>query len=312
LKARAETLSAIRRFFRDAGVMEVETAACSTSAASDPALHSLTSHYSGPGAPDGRALYLHTSPEFAMKRLLAAGCGPIYQICKVFRDTESGRFHNPEFTLLEWYRPEYHLFQLMDEVEALVQSLLPNHRRVERISYRDLFRRHLGLDPHRASLETLGQVAVDRGLLGSGPRVLLERDGWLELLLTHCIEPQLTDSGLCFVYDYPASQASLARIRPGKPPLAERFELYLDGVELANGFHELTDAVEQRRRFEQDLQRRRTEGLSLPPMDERFLAALQAGLPDCSGVALGVDRLLMRISEASHINEVLAFPLERA
>ncbi len=312
LQSRAETMAGIRRFFHRSGVMEVETPACSAAATTDPALDSLSSRYTGPGASDGREIYLHTSPEFAMKRLLAAGSGPIYQICKVFRDGELGRFHNPEFTLLEWYRPGYDIQQLMGEVEVLVQSLLPTPRSVERVSYQGLFQRFLGIDPHRASIETLRRQVVERGLLGSGNVDLPGRDGWLELLLTHCIEPQLADSGLCFVYDYPLSQASLARIRPGDPPLAERFELYLDGLELANGFQELADAAEQRHRFEQELERRQREGRTQPPLDERFLAALKAGLPDCSGVALGVDRLLMRITEANHINEVLAFPLEKA
>ena len=312
LRARAEMLAGIRQFFQQAGVMEVETPACSAAASSDPALDSLMSRYTGPGAPAGQEIYLHTSPEFAMKRLLAAGSGAIFQVCKVFRDGESGRLHNPEFTLLEWYRPGYDIQGLMGEVEALVQSLLPTPGSVERVSYQALFQRHLEVDPLRASVAALRRLAAERGLLGSSGVDSADRDTCLNLLLTHCIEPRLAGSGLCFIYDYPVSQASLARIRPADPPVAERFELYLNGVELANGFRELADATEQRQRFERDLLRRRQEGRSELPLDERFLGALESGLPDCSGVALGLDRLLMQITGSNHINQVLAFPLELA
>ena len=246
-----------------------------------------------------------------MKRLLAAGGGAIYQICRVFRDGEAGRFHNPEFTLLEWYRPGFNHHQLMDEVSALVRTVLPSCRQEQRFSYRELFQCHLGVDPHPLTLAQLQNLAVERGIQQGNELDLQERDGWLDLLLTHCIEPELPP-GLCFVYDYPESQASLARVRPGAPAVAERFELYLDGLELANGFHELADPQEQRRRFQYELEQRRQAGRSPTPMDEHLLAALEAGLPDCSGVALGIDRLLMRITGASHIDEVLAFPFDRA
>ena len=303
-------LAAIRSFFSHHGVLEVETPVLSAAAASDPAIESLTTCYRGPGAPAGGRMYLHTSPEFAMKRLLAAGSGPIYQICRVFRDGESGRRHNPEFTLLEWYRPEYDHHQLMDEVEVLLLSLLPAPRPVSRFSYRELFQHHLGIDPHSASTDSLRRLANERGI--EVDLSLDCRDAWLDLLLSHCIEPRLAGSGLCFVHDYPASQASLARVEPGDPPLAARFECYLDGVELANGFHELADAGEQRRRFQHDLEIRQHSRGKLPPLDERLLAALQFGLPDCAGVALGIDRLLMQITGADHIDQVLTFPLERA
>ncbi len=312
LEARAGLLAAIRAFFQGKGVMEVETPVCSTSATTDPALESLATCFTGPGAAQGKELYLHTSPEFPMKRLLAAGSGPIYQICKVFRDGELGRWHNPEFTLLEWYRPGFDQHRLMDEVAELINGVLPGPLPVERIGYRELFLNHLDLDPHIATADQLRDHARRQGVPGAETLELADRDGWLDLLLTHCIEPHLGNGCICFVFDYPATQASLARIRQGTPPLAERFELYMDGMELANGFHELTDGSEQRRRFEADLERRREMGIKQVPMDERFLAALKLGIPACSGVALGVDRLLMRLTGATHIRDVLAFPLDRA
>lgn len=308
---RARMMARIREFFQQQGVMEVETPICSRHATTDPSIHSLVTCYTGPGAPDGVPLYLHTSPEFPMKRLLAAGSGSIYQLCKVFRDGESGRLHNPEFTLLEWYRPGFDHHRLMEEVEQLVQRVLPEPGPVRRISYRTLFEQLLGVDPHRATAGQLRQLALQKGVPGIEQLDLPHRDAWLDLLMTHCIEPAM-GAGLCFVYDYPASQAALARVRPDDPPVAERFELYIDGVEVANGFHELADAAEQRRRFEQDLQARSNANLPLPPMDEWLLEALARGLPDCAGVALGVDRLFMRSIGADHIDRVIAFPLERA
>ncbi|MES9906718.1 MAG: EF-P lysine aminoacylase EpmA, partial [Sedimenticola sp.] len=292
LRARGRLLSVIREFFRQLDVMEVDTPACSRSAGTDPALESFTIRYNGPGAVSGQALYLHTSPEFPMKRLLAAGSGPIYQICKVFRDGEAGRYHNPEFTLLEWYRPGFDHHRLMDEVEMLIMEVLPASLPVKRVSYADLFREHLAIDPHSCTLEQLRNCA--RQLPGVASLDLPDIDAWLNLLLTHLIEPNLGE-GLCFVYNYPASQASLARLAEGNPTVAERFELYLGGVEIANGFHELTDAAEQRHRFQQEQEKRRQLGLPIVPMDEALLQALEAGLPDCAGVALGVDRLLMQV-----------------
>lgn len=311
IKARGVLLAAIRDYFREAGVLEVETPACSAFAVTDPALCSLTTCYTGPGAASGRELYLHTSPEFPMKRLLAAGSGPIYQICKVFRDGEAGRIHNPEFTLLEWYRPGFNQHQLMDEVARLIQAVLPSSGPVHRVSYAELFQSHLGIDPHNSSAGQLRLCAIEQQIPGADSLALTTADAWLDLLLTHCIEPRL-ERGLCFVYDYPATQASLAKIRPGDPAVAERFELYLDGLEIANGFHELADAVEQRSRFEQELLRRRDEGCPQVPMDEYLLQALDAGLPDCSGVALGIDRLLMQVMGVGNIDQVIAFPFARA
>ncbi len=304
----------LRRFFADKGVLEVETPLLSAAGATDPQIHSFETRYQGPGAARGRALYLASSPEFAMKRLLAAGSGPIYQVCKAFRQGESGRLHNPEFTLLEWYRPGFDHFRLMDEVEALVVELAAGRladTRAERLTYAELFHRHLGLDPHTASNEDLARRAADFPALAgvSG----LARDGWLDLLMSHVIQPRL--ERLTFVYHYPASQAALARIiRPSAdvPAVAERFELFYRGVELANGFHELTDAAEQRARFERDQAQRQAQGLPPIPLDERLLAALGEGLPPCAGVALGLDRLLLVFSDQERLSDTLAFPLARA
>ncbi|WP_428608350.1 EF-P lysine aminoacylase EpmA [Sedimenticola sp.] len=311
LRMRARVMARIRAFFHQQGVMEVETPVCSQAATTDPAIESLVTRYTGPGAPRGLPLYLHTSPEFPMKRLLAAGSGSIYQICRVFRDGESGRLHNPEFTLLEWYRPGFDHHRLMDEVELLIQSLKPSVDTSRRIRYQALFEQHLQIDPHTATVEQLRRCAQDQGISGVDTLDLPNPDGWLDLLMSHCIEPAM-GPGLCFVYDYPASQAALARVRAGDPPVAERFELYLDGVELANGFHELIDAAEQRRRFEQDIHVRAAAGQPVVPMDQRFIQALAQGMPDCSGVALGIDRLLMQLVGVDTIAEVMAFPIDRA
>lgn len=307
LQKRARILQRLRAFFAERGVMEVETPLLSAAAIPDPHLESFATGYRGPGYAEGLPLYLHTSPEFPMKRLLAAGSGPIYQLCKVFRQGEAGRRHNPEFTMLEWYRPGYDHHALMDEVEALVAPVLELSERAERISYVDAFRRYLDIDPLTASLEQLQGCAREHGISGFDDEE--ERDVWLDLLLTHRIEPSLGQVGLCFLYDYPATQAALARLNPDDPRLAERFELYYKGVELANGFHELADPAEQRRRFEAELAARREQGMEPVPLDERFLASLER-LPDCSGVALGVDRLVMLALGADSLEEVMAFTIE--
>lgn len=245
-----------------------------------------------------------------MKRLLAAGSGPIFQICKVFRGGERGRLHHPEFSLLEWYRPGLGYQELMIEVAGLVRHVLDRpDLPLEKLSYRELFRSRLGLDPLRVDISTLRRTGEEI----SGARGLdLARDGWLDLLLTHRIEAGLGRGRMTFIHDYPPSQAALARVRGDGDPVAERFELYLEGMELANGFQELTDAAEQRRRFEVDLDRRAAAGLDRPPLDEAFLSALEQGMPETAGVALGLDRLLMVATCSRHIDEVLAFPVERA
>lgn len=316
LKLRARMLAEIRGFFSERGLLEVETPFLSVAATPDPALASLGTHYTGPLYPRGQDLYLHTSPEFPMKRLLAAGSGSIYQICKVFRDGESGRLHNPEFTLIEWYRVGFDHLALMEEVEALVRKALAGQVALldtQRLSYGAAFERYTGLNPHSACVEDLARAARAHGI---EPPASLdphgEEDAWRDLLLTHIIEPQLGQGRLSFLYDYPASQASLARVRAGNPPVAERFELYLNGVELANGFHELTDAQEQRARFQRQLQARSTAGQAAMPLDEKLLQALEQGLPACAGVALGFDRLLMLAAGLTSVQETLAFPIDRA
>jgi len=311
LRERAGLLARMRDFFREAGVLEVETPVCSRFGTTDPSLQSLMSLYTGPGAPGGQRLYLQTSPEFPMKRLLAAGSGPIYQICKVFRDGELGRRHNPEFTLLEWYRPGYDHHRLMDEVAALVNRVGERSLPLEKLSYREAFQRFLQLDPHTATLPELKAAAL-AGEVPGAETLQLDRDGWLDLLLTQRVEPDLGRDRMTFLYDYPASQAALARLRPGNPPVAERFELYLGGIEIANGFHELGDVSEQKGRFASDNRRRREQGLPGVAMDERLLEALAEGLPGCAGVALGIDRLLMYLQGCAEIRRVLAFDFSRA
>ena len=311
LRARARLLGRIRRFFAEAGVMEVETPIASRAATTDPSLHSLRTGWSGLGA-RAQTLYLHTSPELPMKRLLAGGSGPIFQVCKVFRDGERGRLHHPEFSLLEWYRPGLGYRDLMSEVADLIRYALDRPELgTELISYRELFLDHLGLDPLSADLETLRRAAE----VIPGSRSLdLERDAWLDLLLSHRIESGLGRGCLTFVYDYPPTQAALSRVRQDADadPIAERFELYLEGIELANGFQELTNPLEQRRRFALDMQKRLASGLDRFPVDEEFLAALEAGMPEAAGVALGLDRLLMIATGSKHVDEVLTFPVERS
>ena len=309
LVERAELLASIRSFFAERGVLEVETPLLAREAATDLHLHSISATLDAPGV-DAAPLYLQTSPEFAMKRLLASGSGSIYQICKAFRDGEAGPSHNPEFTLLEWYRPDFDHHQLMGEMDELLSEVLGTPA-AERVTYQELFERHLGLDPLRAEIPALRLAAQDAGLdlHGAEPE---DVDGWLHLLLAAVLEPRLGLGQPTFLYDFPASQAALARLRPGDPPVAERFEVYVGGVELANGFHELADPTEQRQRFAADLARRRASGLPELPMPESLLAALEAGFPSCAGVALGIDRLLLARTGGRSLDEVLAFPIDRA
>ncbi len=299
-------LEKIRAFFRRAGVMEVETPQLWPTAGTDPNLDCF------PVDGGTCTLYLQTSPEFAMKRLLAAGSGSIYQICRAFRRGEAGRLHNPEFTLLEWYRVGFDLSLLMDEVACLLHELLSSRTQGQlRFTYEELFQQSIGVS-WQAPLLHLEQQAKVLGLTEASAVCGQERSLWLDFLFSHAIQPRLPEGTLVFVHDYPAPLAALARIKPDNPRLAERFEVFLDGVELANGYHELTDPIEQRARFEADLAWRRRAGLPLPPVDEAFLAALETGLPDCSGVALGVDRVLMLAQGRAAISDVLAFPLRLA
>jgi lysyl-tRNA synthetase class 2 len=315
LKLRARMLHGIRAFFFERGVMEVETPLLSAAAATDPALASLATRYTGPGHPHGQTLYLHTSPEFPMKRLLAAGSGSIFQICKVFRDGEAGRLHNPEFTMLEWYRLGFDHHRLMAEVEELVRQAFAGHVTLgatERLTYREAFEQHAGVDPYRCTAADLARAAAAHGIEVTPALRAQGEAAWRDLLLSHVIEPKLGRGRLAFLCDYPASQASLARVLAGDPPVAARFELYFDGIELANGFHELADAAEQRARFEEQQRARAATGSPVLPIDEPLLEALTSGLPDCAGVALGFDRLVMVAAGSRSIRDVIAFPIDRA
>lgn len=313
LQLRATLLARVRAFFNRHAVLEVDTPALSRAASTDPALLSFQTRYHGPGAAAGSIFYLHTSPEFPMKRLLAAGSGSIYQLCKVFRDGECGGRHNPEFTLLEWYRTGFDHLDLMDEVERLLVEVLAGIAPIASVhhwTYRELFREFAAVDPFATTVSELQALLASRhGVTPVG--MPDELDPWLDLVMSHVIEPLLGD-GLVFVRDYPASQAALARLRPCTPPVAARFEVYLDGVELANGFHELADAAEQQRRFEQEAARRRDSAVPAVPMEQHLLDALAAGLPDCAGVALGVDRLLMVASGTRCLQDVLSFSPDSA
>ena len=308
LLLRAEILAKIRAFFAERRVLEVETPLLASAPVTDLHLQALTSQFRGPGADEGLELFLQTSPEFAMKRLLASGSGPIYQICRAFRDGEAGRRHNPEFTILEWYRPGWDHHRLMDEMDELLAAILCS-RSGERLTYAEAFERYAGLAIFGESDDALRLRVAD---LDVSDLEGLSRNDLLDLVLTHVVEPKLGHCQPTFIHDYPASQASLARVRDGEPPLAERFEVFAEGIELANGYHELTDPAVQRQRFETDLEARRNLDLPVVPIDERLLAALEHGLPECAGVALGVDRLLMLASGTRDIADIIAFPIDRA
>ena len=305
LELRASMLRAARDYFAATRALEVETPTLSAAAVTDVHLASVAA------TANGEQRFLHTSPEYAMKRLLAGGCGDVWQICRVYRDGERGSQHNPEFTLIEWYRLGVDHHSLMSDVERLVSAMLPplgGFDRSERLTYREAMQLHAGvdalLDPAAVLIERLRSAHVD-----VPDNLQADRDACLDLIMSTLVGPRLGHDRLTFIYDYPASQAALARVRG---EIASRFEAYLHGVELANGFHELGDPGEQRARFEHDLYERRRRGLPPMPMDERFLAALAHGLPECSGVALGFDRLVMCAVGAQRIDEVMAFPFERA
>ena len=306
IEARAGLLKALRAFFYAREYLEVDTPCLSHSGTTDANIDSLTVTSETFGE-----LWLQTSPEFAMKRLLAARSGPIFQIAHAFREGEAGRWHNPEFTLLEWYVPSFDHLQLMQEVEQLLRSLAPAQvwpTAFERITYRDCFLQFLAIDAFTCTVEQLEACAKSQGI---DLDASLDRDAWLDLLMGECIGPQLGLGTPCFVVDYPASQAALARLREDQPSVASRFELYWQGLELANGFHELADAAEQRLRFEADQKLRKQQNKQVPPLDEYLLAGLEAGLPDCAGVALGVDRLLALLLGKDSLADVLSFPIER-
>lgn len=307
MRLRAKIYAQIRQFFAERDVLEVDTPIMSHAAVTDTHLASMPVLYQAIGSQQTETCYLHTSPEYPMKRLLAAGSPSIYQICKVFRNGEVGRFHNPEFTMLEWYKLGWNDKQLMDEVDELLQMILLTQP-AERMSYEQAFLEYVHLNPHVASVKELQQCAVAHNLKVIGDIDKNNRDIWLQLIMSEVIEMRIGKEIPTIIYDFPASQAALARVRHDKIPVAERFEVYFKGVELANGFHELADAQEQSKRFDHDLQKRVHLGLPLPPRDERFIAALANGLPDCAGVALGLDRVIMIAANANSIDQVISFP----
>ncbi|RCU43836.1 elongation factor P--(R)-beta-lysine ligase [Corallincola holothuriorum] len=310
IRKRGQIVAEIRTFFAERNVLEVDTPALSHAATTDLHLHSFATEFVGPGAAQGVPLYLMTSPEFHMKRLLSAGSGAIYQICKAFRNEEAGRFHNPEFSILEWYRPDFDHHALMDEMDQLLQQVL-GCQMAERLTYAEAFFLVFACDPLTASMDELRRLAPES--LRDIAEQEQDKDTLLQLLFAECVEPVIgQNDSPCFIYHFPASQAALARISVEDPRVAERFEVYFKGIELANGFHELADANEQRRRFQADNQKRLRHGLPQRPIDNRLLDGLAAGFPDCAGVALGIDRLVMLALAADSIAEVIAFPTDRA
>jgi lysyl-tRNA synthetase class 2 len=304
IKQRARMLKRIRAFFDARDVLEVETPIVASAGSTDPHIDSLQTIFRE------QTYYLNTSPEYSMKRILA-DCGePIYQVCKVFRDDELGPNHNPEFSMLEWYRPGFDMHMLMDEIQGLLGSVLAQESiDVDRMSYRQAFEKYAGIDPHEASAEDCRRCAIQHGI--DQPVGLDDdKDEWLDWLLTQLVMSSFDTNRFTFIYNYPESQCALARITEDKQGMkvASRFELFFGEVELANGFHELQSSTEQRQRFELENKRRIKSGKPAVKIDEYLLAALSDGLPDCSGVALGLDRLLMVICNKKSIDKTLVFP----
>lgn len=309
LRARAAILKFIRDFFAARSVMEVETPLMCHTSVTDPFIQSIPALFQRHPTKDEERYYLQTSPEYAMKRLLAAGSGSIYQITKAFRQGEISRLHNPEFTMLEWYRLDFNHHQLMDEMDALLQLILQTPQ-ATRTTYQSLFQTYLSIDPLASSITDLAACAKAHHIDVAAE--ITDCDTWLDILMTHCIEPNMGETAPVFVYDFPASQAALARLSPTDPRVASRFEVYFHGIELANGFHELQNAHEQRHRFEKNVRERKRLGLTELPIDEHFIAALTHGLPNCAGVALGIDRLVMMALRQPNIQTVLSFDFSRA
>ena len=315
LRERAHLLARIRGYFERQGVMEVETPSLCQYVGTDPHLDYFSAGLEFDGTSSDRRLFLQTSPEYSMKRLLAAGSGSIFQICKAFRNGESGHYHNPEFSILEWYRVGYGLDQLIEDVERLLGrelGLLAAGQSADRMTYQNVFLHYCGIDPltaripdYRACAEKMGEPDGSN-VCGNDVRL------WQEYLFGLKIQPRLGSERLCFVVGYPAEQAALAKISESDPRIAERVEVFYRGVELANGFCELRVGSEQRARFERDLLLRKRLKKAQPAIDRRFLAALDSGIPACAGVAVGLDRVLMLLMNAASIDEVLSFSLSRA
>jgi lysyl-tRNA synthetase class 2 len=304
VEARSKLLATIRQFFQQRAVMEVETPVLSAAGNSDPNIENMATSST-------RRKYLRTSPEYAMKRLLASGYGDLYELGRVFRAGESGRYHNPEFTLLEWYRLGWDYLHLAEEVIELIRVCGEgqfDRWPVQRLSYRELFQNGIGLDPWTCTESDLASCASERGIVA----ISLDHQEWQDLLLAEVIQPALPGESITILYDFPQQQAALARIRHDDPPVAERFEIYLGQMELANGYQELTDAAEQLERFQREARLAEKRGEEATPLDMNLIAAMHHGLPECAGVALGVDRLLMTCLKLDRIDAVLNFPADRA
>jgi len=313
LRLRAQVFEDIRRFFSARAVLEVETPLLSYSSGTDPQLDFFTTEYGSP--PLQHTLFLQTSPEFAMKRLLAAGSGSIYQLCKAFRNGESGRFHNPEFTLLEWYRVGFTLSQLMDEIAELMTVLFEGHRVLyptQRVSYQEIFQRFTGLNPLEFSYQNYCAYARYNQMPEAMSICGYDHALWLDFVFSHVVQPKLGENAVCMVYGYPACQSSLARINEYNSQITDRVEVFINGIELGNGYYELTDAKEQSRRFDKEIAIRQQKQSSVTVKDKHLVSALEAGLPECSGMAIGLDRLLMLLANKASINDVLNFPVNRA
>jgi len=311
LERRARMLRLARDFFAGRSILEVETPALTRYGVSDPHIASLETQLAARGA---RTHFLHTSPEYAMKRLLAAGAPDIFQISKVFRDHEIGSAHQPEFTMVEWYRLGATLDDMIDETCTFITEVCElTGVPVDTCRYRDIFIAACHIDPLETDADRLADCAERminsmtadlRRQIGSDP------NAWQNLLMSHVVVPGLAPERLSVIHHYPADQAALARLDPSEPELAERFEIFLGGIELANGYRELTDAAEQRRRFNTDMEKRRAAGLTIMEPDQALLAALESGLPDCSGVAIGFDRLVMSACGLKHIDQAVSFAVD--
>jgi lysyl-tRNA synthetase class 2 len=311
---RAKILQQIRQFFAERNVCEVETPALSQGTVTDVYLDAITCKYDFlADSPAGHStkLFLQTSPEFHMKRLLASGYGCIYQIAKAFRHEESGRNHNPEFTMLEWYRIGFDQFELMYEVAELLQTVLAGDKALF-TSYQNIFIETVSIDPLAATFDELVEVLNKYDKAADWLIDMNDADLLLQFIFTDSIEPTIGLNEPQFIYDFPIAQASLAKTSTDDPRVAQRFECYFKGIELVNGFNELTDAKEQVSRFEEDNVKRKEQGLVVKPIDSNFIAALRNGLPECSGVALGIDRLVMLALDIKDISEVQSFSIERA
>ena len=307
LHQRAELYRTIRAFFIEKAVLEVETPVLSAAASCDINLDSFCTALSA-----SQKLYLQTSPEFAMKRLLAAGSGSIYQIAKSFRQSERGRFHNPEFTLLEWYRVGFKLADLINEMVELLMLCFGQNLAYRTVTYEQLFQQLTGLNPHQLTYSDLMAYTTTQGNPEASDICGGKLSNGLDYVFSQYVQPKLKKDLVYFVTGYPECMAMLAQLDEGPPVTAKRFEVYFNNVELANGYEELTDAAEQARRFRDELTQREQGGLDGLPMDKNLLAALAHGMPECSGVAVGLDRLLMLMTGANAIDDVLTFPIDRA